>query len=333
MDTAPPPPACVANDAAGVVGVFADGGACCLFDPLKTVPGICGCGVPDTDTDGDGVPDCNDGCPKDRTRTTAGPCGCGVPDNTPLCLVHRYSFDLAPADAGVPSDDGGDAGTTSIVVDSVGGANGTAVNATLTGNGSIALVGGQYVSLPAGIISALGNSATFETWVTWVGGPAWQRIFDFGSSDNAGGIGPGVTGQTYIFMTPLNGLTSSFRGAFTLGGPAGEASLNSIAAVPTTVDTHLALVVDGVARIMTLYQNGAVVQVGAPYTDLGTGSVNNLAGLSGLNDVNNWLGRSQFAPDPGFDGTISEFRIYSVARSAAQIMASFRATETGLPSQ
>jgi hypothetical protein len=109
--------------------------------------------------------------------------------------------------------------------------------------------------------------------------------------------------------------------------------LNSIAAVPTTVDTHLALVVDGVARIMTLYQNGAVVQVGAPYTDLGTGSVNNLAGLSGLNDVNNWLGRSQFAPDPGFDGTISEFRIYSVARSAAQIMASFRATETGLPSQ
>ncbi|MFN8408688.1 MAG: hypothetical protein U0V45_05055 [Flavobacteriales bacterium] len=31
--------------------------------PLKTAAGICGCGVPDTDSDGDGTADCNDGCP------------------------------------------------------------------------------------------------------------------------------------------------------------------------------------------------------------------------------------------------------------------------------
>ena len=54
-------------------------------------------------------------------------------------------------------------------------------------------------------------------------------------------------GQTYIFLSPLNGITSSLRGAFTLGGPAGEASLNSIAALPTAVEAHVALVVDGVA--------------------------------------------------------------------------------------
>jgi hypothetical protein len=34
----------------------------CPEDPDKIEPGACGCGVPDTDADGDGVPDCNDGC-------------------------------------------------------------------------------------------------------------------------------------------------------------------------------------------------------------------------------------------------------------------------------
>ena len=35
----------------------------CPADPNKTVPGVCGCGVPDTDTDGDTVADCVDNCP------------------------------------------------------------------------------------------------------------------------------------------------------------------------------------------------------------------------------------------------------------------------------
>ncbi len=35
----------------------------CPTDPLKVEPGLCGCGVADTDTDGDTVPDCLDECP------------------------------------------------------------------------------------------------------------------------------------------------------------------------------------------------------------------------------------------------------------------------------
>ena len=52
----------------------------CPSDPNKTEPGICGCGVPDTDTDGDGVEDCIDDCPNDPNKTEAGLCGCGTPD-------------------------------------------------------------------------------------------------------------------------------------------------------------------------------------------------------------------------------------------------------------
>jgi predicted lipoprotein with Yx(FWY)xxD motif len=34
----------------------------CPNDPNKSEPGACGCGVPDTDSDSDGVADCNDNC-------------------------------------------------------------------------------------------------------------------------------------------------------------------------------------------------------------------------------------------------------------------------------
>jgi hypothetical protein len=52
----------------------------CPEDPGKTEPGICGCGVSDTDIDGDGIVDCNDLCPSDPDKTQPGICGCGVPD-------------------------------------------------------------------------------------------------------------------------------------------------------------------------------------------------------------------------------------------------------------
>jgi spore coat protein CotH len=52
----------------------------CPTDPDKSAPGVCGCGVPDDDGDGDGTADCRDGCPADAEKIAAGACGCGTPD-------------------------------------------------------------------------------------------------------------------------------------------------------------------------------------------------------------------------------------------------------------
>lgn len=54
----------------------------CDADPNKVDPGQCGCGNVDSDADFDGVADCIDVCPTDNTKTVSpGQCGCGVEDS------------------------------------------------------------------------------------------------------------------------------------------------------------------------------------------------------------------------------------------------------------
>jgi hypothetical protein len=291
----------------GVPEVDADGDgmrACqeeCDLDPNKTAPGECGCGLPDVDSDGDAALDCRDECPRDAATTVAGTCGCGAPDDLPLCLRHRYSF----------------GGTGTTATDSVGGADGLVLNTTLAGDGTVVLAGVdtvQYVDLPNGIVSSIGPSATLEVWASWTGvGGTWQRVFDFGSSDLAEDTQG--NGATYLFVTPNNGTTTFARTAFTNGSTAAERFVEAPAAMPTGVLVHFAVVVDGAARTLTLYQDGVLI-----------GSVDTVdISLSRLNDVNNWIGRSQWTFDDEFQGTVSEFRIYGGARSAEQIAAEFAA--------
>ena len=52
----------------------------CVDDIFKTEAGICGCGVLDVDSDSDGTADCMDGCVDDIFKTDEGVCGCGVED-------------------------------------------------------------------------------------------------------------------------------------------------------------------------------------------------------------------------------------------------------------
>jgi hypothetical protein len=57
----------------------------CPNDPNKIQPGICGCGASDMDSDMDGTPNCNDGCPSDPLKTSPGVCGCGNPEPGSQC--------------------------------------------------------------------------------------------------------------------------------------------------------------------------------------------------------------------------------------------------------
>jgi hypothetical protein len=234
----------------------------------------------------------------------------GCPNPT-LCalraaLVHRYPFD----------------GTGTTVTDTVGTANGTVVNAQLSGSGTVVLSGGspdQYVDLPNGIIKQLSN-ATFETWVTWNGGGAWQRLFDFG--DSSGAENTRSQASTTLYLTPQAMTVPSFPGpAVMVVGfkrsdvtSANETHVMSNQAMATAMMVHVALVIDDTNNQMTLYKNGAF-ESSVAFTD----------SLSMLNDVNNWLGRSQYAVDSGFNGTIHEFRIYGVALSQSSVLASYLA--------
>jgi arabinan endo-1,5-alpha-L-arabinosidase len=147
----------------------------------------------------------------------------------------------------------------------------------------------NYVSLPLSV----GNASTFCTWVNWRGGPAWQRIFDFGNDTT-----------NYFFLTP-SADTGVMRFAIKAGGA--EQRLNAPFALPTNSWHHVAVTLDGPRGI--LYFDGSPV------------ATNNSLTLRPWQTVphNNYLGKSQFAVDPFFAGQMSSFRIFARALSAADI--------------
>jgi hypothetical protein len=244
-----------------------------------------------------------DECMDDPTKAEPGVCGCGVAET--LCaslarsLIHRYGFD----------------GVGTLAVDSVGTADGLIVNAELAGTGQLDLggaTGEQYVDLPNGMISVL-DSATFEAWVIWHAlKPAhWERIFDFGVSTL--GEDQRSDGYSYLFLAPEL-FRTAFRNAATIPAHAatsGEVRVDAEDPFPVGELSHVAVVVDPAATELRLYLN-AEFQGGTALTEP----------LSSINDVNNWLARSQFVADTQFAGSLVEFRIYDTALTQSELQSS-----------
>jgi hypothetical protein len=277
-------------------------------------PAGCGC-TGDADRDLDGTRDCDDGCPDQPSKLEPGLCGCDLPDDDTsdsgvascsgllAALVHRYAFD----------------GTGTAIVDARGGPEGTVIGTALTGTGSVTLEGrmtDQYVDLPNGLLSAL-ESATLEAWLFWYGGAEWQRIFDFGD-DQTGVEGARGFGSSYLFLTPRSGEEGDWlvRVAYQRTGYS-EIQLDATRTLPTGKLTHVAVTFDAATETLALYLDGALESAKI--------SATTPVRLSVINDINSWLGHSQFIADADLGATIEEFRIYATALSPAQIRVSYHA--------
>ncbi len=153
-----------------------------------------------------------------------------------------------------------------------------------------------HLALPKGVLSGLGDF-TIALWVYWNAAVNNARVFDFGSSDIA-----------YLGLIPR---ASNGTMRFTVTGTTwwGEQSIVA-SALPTGRWVHLAVTLSGTTG--TLYVDGVAA---------GSNGAMALAPHQLGDTTQNWLGRSQYAADPYFNGRMQDLRIYSGALSAAEIAA------------
>jgi len=228
-------------------------------------------------------------------------------------LVHRYDF----------------SGTGTVLQDLAGTADGAIMEgAKLDGSGVLSLPGrvndssgnqaqpDQYVDLPNGIVSQL-SDVTFVVWTSWLGGAGFQRLFDFG--DSTAGEGQGDRGRNYIAV--LYG--SNFANGDQLGSEIAAPSTPTL-----SLGSYFKLTKGQEFQVALSYQSKQRVALYAEAQELIASPVQR--SLSELNDVNCWLGRSQWLKDHGYRGTYNEFRIYNVALNSCQL-ATLKARGPDLP--
>jgi hypothetical protein len=206
-----------------------------------------------------------------------------VTPTTSLFLLHRYSF-------------------VSDASDSVGGANGTIVapnggNAASIANG-LNLPGGGgpgfsgYVTLPAGILTNTA-SVTVECWATQNNQNTWAELWSFnsGTSQYIGFIPYPQNNNNNMSMAIKNG---------------NESDAFSGVQFPNNSEQYIAATFNAATLVGNLYANGTLVaSVTVPNSTYTPGTYGGAAGT-----LNNVLGQDPW-PDPQFQGTIYEFRIWN----------------------
>lgn len=198
-------------------------------------------------------------------------------------LLHRYSFD----------------GNGAVAIDTVSGADGNIVGAMLDGNGNVVMTGdgAQYVDLPNGIVSSL-TDVTIVTWTTWRGEAAYPRVFDFGSSDG-----------NYFAVIPKTGFEDQAKPG--LGAEIKVAGFDTVTLASTENvkdrDVFVGFVFKGGVSAALYVETKLVAQEATAIT------------LADIDDRNNWLGRSEYAGNPPYQGEYQEFRIYGAALNRCQL--------------
>jgi hypothetical protein len=218
---------------------------------------------------------------------------CIAGDEPPLgSLLHRYSFD----------------GSGATATDSVSAADGNIVGTTLDGSGLVTMDGNtrQYVDLPDGIVSEL-TDLTVVTWMTWTGGGAYQRVFDFGISTQGEGLGD--SGRSFLAVMPMTGFDDQRK-----PGLGGEVKAPGF---PTVTLASTEEMEDRAAQVGFVFRSGVSASLYLDGNRLASAAT--AITLADIDDRNNWLGQSQFQTDPEFEGAYEEFRIYDAALNSCQL--------------
>lgn len=244
-------------------------------------------------------------------------------------MAHRWTFNDLPIGT-VPD------GT--VVADIVGG---SAFDAVIRGTGATAdgnfiiLPGGAnndttpYVDLPNGIISST-PQLTAVTWVKLGAATNWSRVFDFGASNgievpSGGAIG---NGTEYMFLSAGRGPDFNLQRFALQEAGFGESFYdwtltdNGLAVTPAGQEVFIAVTVDSSSGVSysNCYRDGVWLAVNERL----------IFTLSQINDVNNWLGRSQYAGDPTLTGSFNEFRIYNSILNCGEIRRLYAGGPEGL---
>lgn len=244
-------------------------------------------------------------------------------DHLTVSPMHRWSFNNPAGDA-----------TDAVVKDSVGTADGAVLGAGATFSGTqLSLPGGSsqtqaYVDLPNGILSSHGvlnggsGKFSIELWFKETGVQNWGRIFDFGSSgtgsDTPEVIGPGGgnEGRDYFMYSASNGTDATLRRLELRNEDPGGGGITTVDNSTATLgkDTHVVVTWDEASGRMTVFENGT--QVSTIVTD---------DKMSDINDVNVWLGRSNWTGDSNAQVDYQEVRIYDAVLSQRQVLGDLQA--------
>jgi hypothetical protein len=260
-----------------------------------------------------------------QTATSAGATLTVLPPTDRLTVgpVHRWSFNEAAGDA-----------IDATVKDSVGTADGVVLGdgATFTGT-RVVLPGGSsasaaYVDLPNGLLSSNGvanagsGKFTFETWMKVTGSFNWSRVFDFGSSGSASGTeevtgpGGGNEGRDYFMYSAENGTDVNTRRLEVRNEDPGGGGITTVDNTTATFgqDMHIVVTWDEASGRLIAYENGR--QVSTTTTPIK---------MSDINDIDVWLGRSNWTGDSNLQGEYEEVRMYDTVLSQRQVLGNFQA--------
>ena len=216
-------------------------------------------------------------------------------------LVHRYHY------------------ANGSTHDIVGTANGVLVgNASITGgqlvipNPTAAAPATNYLQLPAGILNDSSGNAypavTIEAWATINASQyTWANLFDFGNQDSGGNA------EYDVHVCVHAGDNATIAGISDSDNANVDyqfIDLGSGSRLDGSTNVHLTAVFNPPGGYLALYLNGLL-----------SGTIQNeTIPMSGVQDVRNVIGADNW-PDPGLQGSISEFRIYNGALQPNEIAA------------